>query len=356
MSMAPNLITLTGLIFMVINVAFAILFAPDMGVGEEAGPSWMYFSFAAGLWLYSTFDNVDGKQARRTGTSSPLGELFDHGCDAINCSFAAILQSTAVGLGHSKAAVMLYGIAMLGFYLSTAEEYHTGVLYLGYVNAPTEGVILSCVIFILSGIYGPGIWKLPVKEVVQVSWLPSVLEDLPFSHAVIWWIGSLFLFTHVPVCFYAMYKACKAKKQPFVRTMLIQNFPIATYIISLYLWVMSPYSTILTHRHFILFSVTTGIVFGRMATKVILAHLTKSKFPKFTVLLIPLIVGATLTNLPLLVPSIGPLFTPESEYKFLLGYFVFAVVAYLRWALVVINNFCDFLGIRCLVIPTKKTQ
>lgn len=103
--------------------------------------------------------------------------------------------------------------------------------------------------------------------------------------------------------FYAMYKACKAKKQPFVRTMLIQNFPIATYIISLYLWVMSPYSTILTHRHFILFSVTTGIVFGRMATKVILAHLTKSKFPKFTVLLIPLIVGATLTNLPLLVPS-----------------------------------------------------
>lgn len=29
-------------------------------------------------------DSIDGKQARRTGTSSPLGELFDHGCDAIN--------------------------------------------------------------------------------------------------------------------------------------------------------------------------------------------------------------------------------------------------------------------------------
>jgi ethanolaminephosphotransferase len=139
---------------MIINVIFAIVFAPDMGVGEEAGPSWMYFSFAIGLWLYSTFDNVDGKQARRTGSSSPLGELFDHGCDAINCSFAAVLQATAVGLGHSKASVMLYGIAMLGFYLSTAEEYHTGVLYLGYVNAPTEGVILSCIIFVLSGIYG----------------------------------------------------------------------------------------------------------------------------------------------------------------------------------------------------------
>lgn len=85
--------------------------------------------------------------------------------------------------------------------------------------------------------------------------------------------------------------------------MLIQNMPIATYTIGLYLWVMSPYSTILSHRHFILFAITTGVVFGRMATKVILAHLTKSEFPMFTVLLIPLIVGAALTNIPILFPS-----------------------------------------------------
>ncbi|GAA5806970.1 hypothetical protein MFLAVUS_000319 [Mucor flavus] len=353
-NMAPNLITLTGLIFMIINVAFAIFLAPDMGVNEEAGPSWIYYSFAAGLWLYSTFDNVDGKQARRTNSSSPLGELFDHGCDAINCSFAAILQSTAIGLGHSKASVILYGIAMLGFYLSTIEEYHTGVLYLGYVNAPTEGVILSCIVFVLSGYFGPGLWRLPLKYVIKSSWLPSVLKDMSLSHALIWWIGFLFIFTHVPTCFYAMYKACKKNNKPYVKTMLIQNMPIATYTIGLYLWVMSPYSTILSHRHFILFAITTGVVFGRMATKVILAHLTKSEFPMFTVLLIPLIVGAALTNIPILFPSIGPIFTAESEYMFLVAYFVFAVAAYLRWALVVINNFCDFLGIKCLTIPNQK--
>lgn len=99
-----------------------------------------------------------------------------------------------------------------------------------------------------------------------------------------------------------MYRACKEKNKPFIKTMLVQNMPIATYIVSLYLWVMSPYSSILSHQHFILFAITTGIVFGRMATKVILAHLTKSKFPKFTVLLIPLITGATLTNIPVLFP------------------------------------------------------
>lgn len=28
---------------------------------------------------YSTMDNIDGKQARRTGQSSGLGELFEYG-------------------------------------------------------------------------------------------------------------------------------------------------------------------------------------------------------------------------------------------------------------------------------------
>lgn len=36
-------------------------------------------SFAIGMWIYQSLDAIDGKQARRTGTSGPLGELFDHG-------------------------------------------------------------------------------------------------------------------------------------------------------------------------------------------------------------------------------------------------------------------------------------
>ena len=36
-------------------------------------------SFGIGLFVYQSLDAIDGKQARRTGTSGPLGELFDHG-------------------------------------------------------------------------------------------------------------------------------------------------------------------------------------------------------------------------------------------------------------------------------------
>lgn len=32
---------------------------------------------------HQTLDAIDGKQARRTNTSSSLGTLFDHGCDII---------------------------------------------------------------------------------------------------------------------------------------------------------------------------------------------------------------------------------------------------------------------------------
>jgi ethanolaminephosphotransferase len=35
-------------------------------------------------------DAIDGKQARRTGMASALGEMFDHGCDAINTSVSVI--------------------------------------------------------------------------------------------------------------------------------------------------------------------------------------------------------------------------------------------------------------------------
>ncbi|CAO3597239.1 unnamed protein product [Absidia cylindrospora] len=353
MWIAPNLITLTGLIFMMVNVIFAAVFNPDM---DGEGPRWMYFSFAAGLWLYSTFDNVDGKQARRTGTSSPLGELVDHGIDALNCSMAAVLQAAGIGLGHSVAAVALYAIAMLGFYLSTAEEYHTGVLYLGYVNAPTEGVILTCTLFIISGIYGPSVYHRPVSYYLPqlVNYLPSSIVSLSVAHALLNWIGLMALFTHLPVCLYAMYKACRKNNKPFIRTMLVQNLPMAVYTITFLSWVLSPYSTILTHHHFILYALTTGIVFGRIASKIIVAHLTKSRFPRFTVLLIPLIGGAVISNLPRL-NAIDPIFTPETEYLYLCSFFLFALVAYLRWAIVVINSFCGYLGINCFTIPKRKT-
>lgn len=47
-------------------------------------PKWASFLCGFGLFVYQSLDAIDGKQARRTGSSSPLGELFDHGCDSVS--------------------------------------------------------------------------------------------------------------------------------------------------------------------------------------------------------------------------------------------------------------------------------
>jgi len=47
-------------------------------------PRWASFLCGFGLFVYQSLDAIDGKQARRTGSSSPLGELFDHGCDSVS--------------------------------------------------------------------------------------------------------------------------------------------------------------------------------------------------------------------------------------------------------------------------------
>jgi phosphatidylglycerophosphate synthase len=55
----------------------------DMTMTEKL-PEWTYLFVAFGIFAFQTLDAIDGKQARRTGSSSPLGQLFDHGCDAIS--------------------------------------------------------------------------------------------------------------------------------------------------------------------------------------------------------------------------------------------------------------------------------
>ncbi|KAI8875899.1 Choline/ethanolaminephosphotransferase [Backusella circina FSU 941] len=349
-NMAPNLITLTGLLFMILNVILVFIYVPTFEP-EDAGPWWLYVSFSLGLWLYSTFDNVDGRQARRTGTSSPLGELFDHGCDALNCSFAALIQMSAMGLGHTKQAVIIFVIATAGFYLSTIEEYHTGVLYLGYVNVPTEGVSILCIMYLFSAAYGPGVWQNTLGSILP--FLPESLANQTLKDTYIWVVAILFTLTHVPVCFYAMYKACERKGVPYIRTMLYDNWPIALYTVAFYSWATSPYSFILSHQYYGMFLLAAGMVFGRLCSKIILAHLTKSESPLPSVLLIPLVVGALVANLPGVL-TFEPIFTPESEYLYICVYFIVSLVTYIHWAVRVIDSICTYLGISCLTIPEQK--
>ena len=76
MWMAPNLVTLMGTIVTTVTTCVVLYFSPHL---TEEAPRWAYVLCAIGMFTYQTLDAIDGKQARRTGSSSPLGQLFDHG-------------------------------------------------------------------------------------------------------------------------------------------------------------------------------------------------------------------------------------------------------------------------------------
>lgn len=82
----------------------------------------------------SVSDGIDGKQARRTGSSSPLGELFDHGLDSWATLFLPVALYSIFGRGEYGVGVFrVYFIVtgvMLCFILSHWEKYNTKILFL----------------------------------------------------------------------------------------------------------------------------------------------------------------------------------------------------------------------------------
>ena len=131
--MYAHSVTLIGFAALLLNYITVCVYLPQL---EGSAPSWVYLAAAIGIrtcaslaslrlttpphgallqgarslshrhlsllprveW-YSLLDNLDGRQARRTQTSSPLGELFDHGI--VSSSTVSINPSIQVSVSHS---------------------------------------------------------------------------------------------------------------------------------------------------------------------------------------------------------------------------------------------------------------
>ncbi|EEP76698.1 conserved hypothetical protein [Uncinocarpus reesii 1704] len=334
------MVTLIGFLFIIGNLIVLEVFVPDL-VGPA--PSWVYYSFAFGLWMYSTMDNVDGKQARRTGTSSGLGELFDHGIDSLNCTLASLLEAAAMGQGSSKIGAFTALIPCLPMFFSTWETYHTHTLYLGYFNGPTEGLIIGTLIMVAAGFYGPEIYSSSLSDRFGYR---EIFGDYTFLDLWVVVLLVSFSIAHLPACVYNVVRSRKRKDLP-IFPVFLEWTPIVVSSVSTIAWLYSPHSTLLKENHLVLFAVTLSFVFGRMTTKIILAHLTRQPFPFWTTLMTPLLGGAVLGNLP----RLGlPMVNKNFELWYLRAYLVFAFVTYMQWAFFVINRITTFLGINCLTI------
>lgn len=109
--------------------------------------------------IYRMLDEMDGKQARKTGNSSPLGLLFDHGCDSFTTALVTIMIMKLVQVGNSGLVMLPLIAATQSFYFATLEEYYTGGLYLGVGNGVTDGSLGLIALFMYAGYAGNDVFK-----------------------------------------------------------------------------------------------------------------------------------------------------------------------------------------------------
>ncbi|EDM02994.1 similar to mKIAA1724 protein (predicted), isoform CRA_b [Rattus norvegicus] len=136
--LAPNLITFSGFMLLVFNFLLLTYFDPD---------------------FYAS-DGVDGKQARRTNSSTPLGELFDHGLDSWACVYFVVTVYSIFGRGPTGVSVfvlyLLLWVVLFSFILSHWEKYNTGVLFLPW-GYDISQVTISFV-YIVTAVVGVEAW------------------------------------------------------------------------------------------------------------------------------------------------------------------------------------------------------
>ncbi|XP_018326706.1 cholinephosphotransferase 1 isoform X3 [Agrilus planipennis] len=178
--LAPNLITLVGLFVNVLTALILIAYSPD---AKTEAPRWTYFLCAVGLFIYQSLDAIDGKQARRTNSANPLGELFDHGCDSISTIFVALSACLAAQLGNYPNWMFFQCFcAITLFYCAHWQTYVSGTLKFGKVDV-TEAQFTIMIIHMVSAIFGPSIWNtkifsdsfalwytIPIMTFITCSW------------------------------------------------------------------------------------------------------------------------------------------------------------------------------------------
>ena len=159
--MTPNQVTLIGQCAVWISFAYAAMVAaPSRAV---------LAALAAGYLLWAVADCIDGEFARHTRRTSRLGELLDHGLDAISIplvplGFGIVMQQPAwITLGGAAAAAFIDFATLL-------HGYRVGYVVLGAIGL-NEALAAGALATGVAAIAGPAPLLQPVVLGLSVSGL-----------------------------------------------------------------------------------------------------------------------------------------------------------------------------------------
>ncbi|XP_041783045.1 cholinephosphotransferase 1 isoform X3 [Anopheles merus] len=324
--LAPNLITIVGL---AINIATTLILISYSPTGREEPPRWSSALCGIGLFIYQSLDAIDGKQARRTNSSSPLGELFDHGCDSISTVFVALSACISVQLGYYPRWMFFQCFcAMTLFYCAHWQTYVSGTLRFGRIDV-TEAQCTIIGIHMISAIFGPSIWMTKIFGQFELWSTMAVMTIL---------CGGWSLLE-----FFSVIRAGGVGKNGSTvagTSVLSPIIPFLFVVVPAY--VISQKSTDqIYENHPALYIMAFGMITAKVTNRLVVAHMTKSEMEYLD--------WGLIGPLCLFLNQYFNSFLPE--YYVLWFCLLWCTVDLIRYCGQVCLEICDYLKIELFRIP-----
>jgi len=176
--LAPNMVTTLGFSHLLLSYLATWYYSSNFD--NPATPNWVIFLSGYCSIVYYTLDCMDGKQARRTGQSSPLGQLFDHGFDCVGNLCHISTQAGYLCVGGTSWFYAFQGSLFLAFFMAQWEEYYTGELTHAIGNfGVTEmnyGIGLFAILNALLGVQGRiNFWSSMIAD--YYYYVPSPIQQ-----------------------------------------------------------------------------------------------------------------------------------------------------------------------------------
>mmetsp|Transcript_1030 Transcript_1030/g.1664 ORF Transcript_1030/g.1664 Transcript_1030/m.1664 type:complete len:414 (+) Transcript_1030:34-1275(+) len=171
MWLAPNVITLMGYACVWVAVYLILSNSPAL---EGTCDSWVYLVSSVLVFFYQTLDGSDGKQARRTKSGSALGELMDHGVDAVVTTLLPFMTADTFGYGISSLWPWTFALAaQVAFCLSNMTLVHSGCQK--FFELDCMEIQWSLILILaFGGLFGPEFFTsttFPIPP--QMSWIKT---------------------------------------------------------------------------------------------------------------------------------------------------------------------------------------
>lgn len=171
---APNLLSLLGTSTLVVSALYVVSF--NSAELTEDPPLWVWPAAATALFIFEIFDALDAKQARRTNSTSAIGQFFGYGSSNVgldtcfNINAVWVLLAKALHFHQSFYTPLLLVLLHLPSFLVSWEEYHCGVLRLTVHNlGATEFLLGVKAVFLLTYFCGYEIWETEVHSELKLS-------------------------------------------------------------------------------------------------------------------------------------------------------------------------------------------